>query len=580
MKKLYLIILLLAFAHPALGATHYVDLDDGSDSNGGTSTSDAWLNIPGTRNTGKTAFLSNSWATINAGDTIKIKSGTTHSSSDGGIVEIDSGFYATNATTSNYILIQRDTTWGTGAITFDGTGITTGGNGWGIIHTQIGGVKIDGVTSDGIVVQDAANNGFSHWPTSNTQAVSLQYMKFYNNGTSYAAENASAADIVIHRTINGGLIDNVNIDGNSSYINGIIFGESNLAAVGYTISNTTSANHTGNDDGGIGFKAYNSQLTFDNCTSYNNFKGFDLGEQSGSGRDITYVITNSISHSNSFGINMNNSQGSYAGDVNWYIINTVVRDNTNLGTNIYAGPYNLYILHSVFDNNGAANFDRGNVGVTVDTHTDDMTTVYMYNNILYKPNAGSGSGNGENLMVKRFADADGNFALYSDYNSWVAKGTEDAVGWSTYSFQSVACYFQYGADGPGNSSGDWYDFYGCDGSASSNGHYHADANSLVSTPADRTNDPPFTDQPSNDYTLTATYPGVDITGLGFYTALPTAIKTAIATDKDGVTRTLWDMGAYESGEAAAPANSIQGVSISELKVTDNLTAWNRTDGLR
>ena len=32
--------------------------------------------------------------------------------------------------------------------------------------------------------------------------------------------------------------------------------------------------------------------------------------------------------------------------------------------------------------------------------------------------------------------------------------------------------------------------------------------------------------------------------------------------------------------AAAPANSIQGVSISELKVTDNLTAWNRTDGLR
>ena len=29
-----------------------------------------------------------------------------------------------------------------------------------------------------------------------------------------------------------------------------------------------------------------------------------------------------------------------------------------------------------------------------------------------------------------------------------------------------------------------------------------------------------------------------------------------------------------------PPNAIQGVSISELKVTDNLTAWNRTDGLR
>ncbi|HUV29382.1 MAG TPA: hypothetical protein VMW34_18630 [Anaerolineales bacterium] len=35
-----------------------------------------------------------------------------------------------------------------------------------------------------------------------------------------------------------------------------------------------------------------------------------------------------------------------------------------------------------------------------------------------------------------------------------------------------------------------------------------------------------------------------------------------------------------TGTVETPANAIQGVSISELKVTDNLTAWNRTDGLR
>ena len=35
-----------------------------------------------------------------------------------------------------------------------------------------------------------------------------------------------------------------------------------------------------------------------------------------------------------------------------------------------------------------------------------------------------------------------------------------------------------------------------------------------------------------------------------------------------------------AGISPSPANSIQGVSISELKITENLTAWNRTDGLR
>jgi len=37
---------------------------------------------------------------------------------------------------------------------------------------------------------------------------------------------------------------------------------------------------------------------------------------------------------------------------------------------------------------------------------------------------------------------------------------------------------------------------------------------------------------------------------------------------------------FVGGEPEPPANAIQGVSISNLNVTENLTAWNRTDNLR
>ena len=37
---------------------------------------------------------------------------------------------------------------------------------------------------------------------------------------------------------------------------------------------------------------------------------------------------------------------------------------------------------------------------------------------------------------------------------------------------------------------------------------------------------------------------------------------------------------FVGGEPEVPANAIQGVSISNLNVTENLTAWNRTDNLR
>ena len=82
----------------------------------------------------------------------------------------------------------------------------------------------------------------------------------------------------------------------------------------------------------------------------------------------------------------------------------------------------------------------------------------------------------------------------------------------------------------------------------------------------------FTDADNDDFTLkVATDDGYDLN------AYYTDDMLGIDYDVSGV----WDRGAYAYPQSEeVPANAIQGVLISELKVTDNLTAWNRSDGLR
>ena len=61
----------------------------------------------------------------------------------------------------------------------------------------------------------------------------------------------------------------------------------------------------------------------------------------------------------------------------------------------------------------------------------------------------------------------------------------------------------------------------------------------------------------------------------------TDLSESFTTDYSGTARpqnSIFDIGAYEFD--SAPANTIQGVSISNLNVTKNLIAWHRTDGLR
>jgi len=535
-KYILSIILSILIITPVFATTYYVDPDAGDDTAAGT-IGVPWEHLPGTRNAGDTDFICaggcSGWAGIVADDTIKIKSGTTHG---GGQVQIDGSYYA-DTTLANPITIQRDTTWGTGSVIFDGTGVTVGGGGWGLIHIRRqGGYIIDGVAGvgtayDGFIVQDSAYCGISTHP-GNTTAYApnkFQYIKFHNNGTTYsAAENASDGQLRIYHHTTGTIVNYCEFSGNSMMLQGISMGDSSARVLGATVSNCVAYNHAGTDDGGIGFKAQNSQITWTNCTSYSNYKGFDLGENGGTTSwDITYKLVNCTAYSNDFGANFSlyGYEGAWSGAVNFYLINCVIRDNSVIGSKVYAGPFNLYVVHSVYDNNPI------NLSVNRDGLSDANTiNAYIYNSIFYKPTGTDG--NVDHLYWEDVGDP---MDVDSDYNSYIQNDSEYFKQTGGYGGGSDVTNFSYGANGPGHASGTWYDFQS----------WNNDANS-VGTGATDTTEPPFTDVSGHDYTLTVAYVGLDISGLGWYTS-------EMGVDRDSVARVGdWDMGAYEFASGAPP----------------------------
>lgn len=102
-------------------ADYFVDPAAGNDSNTGTSTGAAWLNLPGTQNAGDTAPLNTN--SIAAGDIIEIKAGSSFSSAGSGRVLISSAYYA-NGTAESPIIIRTSSSWGFGDVTYNFTGIT------------------------------------------------------------------------------------------------------------------------------------------------------------------------------------------------------------------------------------------------------------------------------------------------------------------------------------------------------------------------------------------------------------------------------------------------------------------------
>ncbi|MGA1871165.1 MAG: hypothetical protein ACMUJM_21750 [bacterium] len=280
-------------------STYYIDFQNGNDANPGTVTQ-PWKTIPGTRNINNTAWQQTSWGggIINASnkvppDTVfKFRRGTRHDSSNGGLIWINATYYEDTATFSHPISFELDQQWGIGNIIFDGTGITAGIGLWLI---QCNGISLDGKVSQGIIIRNAPVEGLQIKEKPGTgdsvDHCTLSHIKFFNNGTSYSSslEGTGAGQVQV-RKADGLIIQNCELDGNGTHINGLLLGESHMYVINATVCDCISYNHVGNDppnDAGIGFKAQNSKITYKNCTSHNNLKGWDLGEDHGDNRSIT-----------------------------------------------------------------------------------------------------------------------------------------------------------------------------------------------------------------------------------------------------------------------------------------------------
>ncbi|MCD4811504.1 right-handed parallel beta-helix repeat-containing protein, partial [bacterium] len=187
MKKILMtIIILLSLANlnNVEAKTYYVDFDNGSDFNDGTSIITAWKNLPGTSTAASTnvhpcTFLSNSWPKINAGDIIKIKSGTIHDSTDGGRIHINSTYY-NNGTSDQPIMIQRDPQWGTGTVVIDGAGLTVATYYAMLTIYKIDYIIIDGVVENGIKIQNSSEQGIFIYD-SGVNGSELRNLEIYNS---------------------------------------------------------------------------------------------------------------------------------------------------------------------------------------------------------------------------------------------------------------------------------------------------------------------------------------------------------------------------------------------------------------
>ena len=529
--------------------TYYVDFNGGSDSNAGTTTSTAWRTIPGTRNTGDSAFKSTSWGSINssnkvpAGTIIKLKSGTTHSSTNGGKVLIDASYYTTSATFANPIIFQRDTSWGSGSVTVDGSGITAGSSsGNGLIEVLVPGVNVDGVAGvtngyDGIIIRNSQRIGLDYYSTSPIDGGTVQFIKFLNNGTLYSSlGNAGAGSGQLFFKYHDHVrINWCEFDGAGNYFNGTHFGQTSKRATDVIVTNSVAHNHNGSDDTdtGIGFKAENSQVKWVNCEAYGNDKGWDSGDEGADPSwDAIYTLLNCSVHDNQT-IGAGFSDRGFVGlrspgKGKYYIINSVIRNNPGIGIKMYAGPYEAYIVHNVFASNAF------NLLAHVDGSGDhNRVRVYYYNNVFYK------SSNEADWAAAYWFDSGYDAEYHGDYNSYIQNSTEQGISLGSYGDGSNQYSFAFGSNGPGHTSGTWYNFKS----------WHNDAHSKGTGATDSTL-PPFTSVTNNDFSLKAQYAGLNLSTQAWY--IPDMAK-----DRKGLPRTTWDIGAYEFGSnltLSAPTN--------------------------
>lgn len=551
----FLLGVVLESAPVTYATTFYIDFQAGNDTAAGTSPATAWRTIPGTRTLNDTGYVTSIYgggvvsltAKVPAGTTFNLKSGSTYSGALGSYILIDTDFYTDGATTPAAIVFSRDTTWGTGPVTFDFAGTTNTVAG---ITAKIDGMTWNGNGVNGIVITHGARNGYQVKEKAGTRAKvrNLQFLNilFSANGILNTTDTmgASCGGLNI-RNADTVEVSDCNFDGQANFVNGIYCADSGLSVINTTFRNCVAMNHKGDlvtDDAGIGFKAVNSQISLINCESHDNLKGFDLGEYLSGNANITYKIIDCASYKNHWGANFNNvGNNTYTGQCNFYLINSLIYSNASRGSFCYAGPFNLYVTHNVFAYNGGyrgSTSDDGHMRITSDGAKDNGEIhAYLYNNIFLGANPTV-------MSSGYFEPATNVISLHFDYNAYSTATNSKFFLWS-YNYAGTGTQnrsFLVGTNGPGRASGNWYSWYGNSTvpPANGSGHFNCDPHSKGTGCSDTTL-PPIAD----NFRPTNSYPGVTL-------STNTWCIPEMTVDRAGKKRMFWDIGAFDYPRVHTP----------------------------
>lgn len=427
-------LVLLMLPGIGLAATYYVDPQTGNDGNSGTSQSQPWAHIPGDPSGGN-------FPTINAGDTIYIRSGSTFNLT--GTLAIDGSHYA-GGTASAPITIQRLSTWGSGSVVFNGAGASLGAWGALIWVNKVNYVTLDGASAQGFDVQNSQNRGFEADGASESSQMTGLTVK---NMRVFSAAQAS----FYLQCVSNFFVENVECDGNSQANNGgFATGGPGFRCTQGIYLNCV-AHHIGNAPGtqaggtniNIGFWLNNSHnIAYIGCQAYQiTGRGFDNGnaaptDPSVGSDNILFLNCTATTSFAGFG-----AVGSYAagsGRHRYYLVNCLSYNNYSAGAWFYNGAA-VYMVNCVWaNNNGPGMYVFNNSDMTSNSPQMEM---YVINSIFYHNSA-------EEYSWANPSYSQGPWKTYSDFNLFDKAGASGSL-----------VYYNYGAGSGGPTDGPAYQFY-------------------------------------------------------------------------------------------------------------------------
>jgi hypothetical protein len=551
-----LVLVCLVLPGLAHSATYYVDPQGGNDGNSGTSQSEPWAHVPGDPSGG-------SFPTINAGDTIYIKSGAVFNLS--GSLVIDGSHYSGGASGAP-ITIARLTTWGSGNVVFNGSGASLGQWSPLIQITKVNYLTIDGGSSQGFDLQNSPNRGFQADGASESnqmQGLTVKNMRVFSAG-SYSFYMHNQANFYVF---------NVECDGNSRANNGGFYtGDQGFGCTQGIYQNCT-AHHIGNapgrqeggTDSNMGFWTTNSwNIAFINCTAYDiTGRGFDagcVGEPPGRFADnILYLNCIATRSYSGFGANADDYATDRTGNPNarQYFVNCISYNNYHDGMWIYA-MVTAYLYNCVLANNAGDGIysDCAASGISSPSR---QTVIYAYNTIFYN-NAG-GVGNADVLLGNPSINPNGLPMYLGDYNMFDQGG--GSQGLISYNYiapiapGSSTSFYYYSGDVPNLAT--W--------SSNSGQDTHSGDSATTNWHAG------FSNPSGGDYTLTSASSAKGV-GLNLAAGVPNAPDNVFAimrsvwgispVDFNGNARPssgAWDVGAFNFG-SSLPSGSAPFVNTS------------------